>query len=169
MQHCSELKDASDKPLFHTISVNLRGVRIDPEDFFLNYFLGETELAAQADSKWELFLNILRGISLKIKLQYGPASGSVELKSPGKNYGELTSLKSLFFQLLRGVALQLWLKSGSGFVELKGPENIYEKRFGLRNLMVGIHAFADQDRPYVLIVDEAHNLQTLADKDKEVT
>jgi hypothetical protein len=170
MKHCSELKDADGNRLFHSLLVNLRGVRIGTENVFINFFLGEAETAAQADSKWELLSTILRGIAFRFKLQYGPASGSVELKSPSKNNGERNFLRNSFIQLLRGVMLQLGLNSGpaSGLVELKGPKNIYEQRLGLRNLMVGIPDFADQDRPYVLIVDEANNLQSLADTDKEV-
>ena len=34
--------------------------------------------------------------------------------------------------------------------------------------MGGIPERQDQDRPYVLVVDEANNLRNLADNDKEV-
>ena len=129
VEHCSRLKDADGNPLFHCLTVNLRGVRMDTEESFLRYFFGEAKQAADADRKWKVFLNILRGFILKFGLKYGPASGSLELKGPGSNFGQPSSLS---------------------------------------NLMGGIPERQDQDRPYVLVVDEANNLRNLADNDKEV-
>jgi hypothetical protein len=129
IEQCSRLKDADGNPLFHCLKVNLRGVRMDTEESFITYFFGQTIQAAEADGKWQVFSNILRGFTLKFGLEYGPASGSLELKGPGSNLREPSSLS---------------------------------------DLIAGIPERQDQDRPYVLVVDEANNLRNLADKDKEV-
>ena len=130
VEHCSRLKDADGNPLLHCLTVNLRGVRMDTEESFIRFFFGQTKQAANADRKWQVFLNILRGFILKFGLKHGPASGgSLELNGPGSNFGYPSSLS---------------------------------------NLMGGIPERQYQDRPYVLVVDEANNLRHLADNNKEV-